>query len=94
MNGLREASKRAGHPLLIHAMPGTFCTHFSAAEVCWNSAELTRNSDASKSTRYRALLREEGIIQGLGNRWLISFALTSDDVDDTLARAERAFQRL
>ena len=94
MNGLREAANRTGHPLLIHAMPGTFCTHFSDAEVCWNSGELTKKSDASKSVRYRALLREEGIIQGLGNRWLISFALTADDVGDTLARAERAFQRL
>ena len=37
---------------------------------------------------------DEWIIQGLGNRWFVSFALNEKDVDEAVSRAKRAFQNL
>ena len=92
--GLKSAARAAGHALMTQGMPGNFCTHFSDAEVFWTSGEIAAGSDAAKGRRFRALLREEGIIQGLGNRWFVSFVLDETDVDDTIERAARALRRL
>ena len=75
-------------------MPGNFCTHFTDKTDLWTAKDIMDASDVGKAVQYRRLLREEGIIQGLGNRWFVSFALTDDDVEETVARASRAFQRL
>jgi len=92
--GLRDAAKAAGHALMTQGMPGNFCTHFSDAEQFWTSSEIAAHADIAKAIRFRALLREEGVIQGLGNRWFVSFALTASDVEDTIARAARALRKL
>ena len=92
--GLKKAAQAAGHALMTQGMPGNFCTHFSDAEAFWTSGEVAAGSDAAKARRFRALLREEGIIQGLGNRWFVSFVLDETDVDDTIDRAARALRRL
>lgn len=91
--GLRQAAGRHGHALLTQGPPGAFCTHFTDREVLWTSAELV-HADADKATRFRRLLREEGIIQGLGGRWMMSFALTPADAEEVLVRAGRALARL
>jgi glutamate-1-semialdehyde aminotransferase len=44
--------------------------------------------------RFGQGLREQGIIQGLGNRWFISFALTEDDVEATISAAARAMEKI
>jgi len=93
-SGLREAAKDAGHSLVILGMPGNFCTHFTDREDLWTSKEIAMASDLDKAVRFRRLLREEGVIQGLGNRWFVSFALTDADVEETLTRASRALARL
>jgi len=92
--GLIEAASAAGHDLKILDMPGNFCTHFTNVDELWTSKEIALHSDMDKAVRFRRLLREEGIIQGLGNRWFVSFALTEEDVDETLTRAASALQRL
>jgi glutamate-1-semialdehyde 2,1-aminomutase len=92
--GLKAAAGAAGHSLMTQGLPGNFCTHFASAAALWTSAEVAAQADLQKAIRFRALLREEGVIQGLGNRWFVSFALTESDVDDTLARAARALHRL
>ena len=91
---IQEAAAKAGHDLLILGMPGNFCTHFTDKTELWTAKDIMDASDVGKAVQYRRLLREEGIIQGLGNRWFVSFALTDDDVEETVARASRAFQRL
>mgnify|MGYP001228797441 CR=1 FL=1 len=92
--GIQEAASAAGHDLLILGMPGNFCTHFTAETDLWTPKDITAASDMEKSIRFRRLLREEGIIQGLGNRWFVSFALNEKDVDEAVSRAKRAFQNL
>lgn len=91
--GLRAAAARHGHALLVQGMPGGFCSHFTTAATLWNHRDVA-SADAAKALRFRALLREQGVIQGLGNRWFISFAFSEADCDDTLERADRAFARL
>ncbi len=92
--GIQQAAEQTGHDLLILGMPGNFCTHFTAETSLWTAEEIAAASDMEKSMRFRRLLREEGVIQGLGNRWFVSFALTDDDVEETVSRATRAFQKL
>lgn len=94
VEGLKREARDAGHPLLIQEMPGNFCTHFTSASVCWTSTELAQCSDAQKAFSFRRLLRENGIIQGIGNRWFVTFSLSEDDADDTVQRAGRAFRAL
>ena len=91
--GLKTSAARHGHALLIQGPPGAFCTHFTSEAVLWTSSQLAA-TDGAKAVRLRGLLREEGIIQGLGNRWMMTFALTESDVDDVIARADRALARL
>ena len=91
---LLEAARDAGHAMRILSMPGNFCTHFTAADELWTSRQIANASDLDKAVRFRRLLREEGIIQGLGNRWFVSFALTDTDAEETLERTRRALQRL
>ena len=93
-SGLADAAAAAGHALLIQQMPGNFCTHFTTSGPCRNIGELMSVVDYAKAVRFRALLREEGVLQGLGNRWFISFALTMDDAMETVKRAQRALERL
>ena len=92
--GLQNAADTAGHDMMILGMPGNFCTHFTAKKELWTQQDILEASDLEKAMAFRRLLREEGIIQGLGNRWFVSFALSDGDVDDTIARATRALQRL
>ena len=93
-DGLKKAAINAGHAMMTQGMPGNFCSHFADKEAFWTSGEVTAAADLPKAIRFRALLREEGILQGLGNRWFVSFALTEQDVDDAIARASKALQRL
>ncbi len=92
--GLREAARNADHDLVTLGMPGNFCTHFTAKEPMWTSAEIAANADAGKAMRFRQGLREQGIIQGLGSRWFVSFALTDKDVEATVAGAAHAMERI
>lgn len=92
--GLRKAALETGHDLVTMGLPGNFCTHFTAKEPMWTSAEIGANADAGKAMRFRQALRQEGIIQGLGSRWFVSFALTDEDVEATVSAAARAMKRI
>lgn len=92
--GLTNAAVSEGHDLTVLGMPGNFCTHFTTSKDLSTPKDIWQNSDVQKAIRFRKLLREEGVIQGLGNRWFVSFALDEADVDDTIRRATNAFRRL
>ena len=93
-SGLKRAAQEAGHDLITLGIPGNFCTHFTNRTDLWTSQEIYAASDVEKAVRFRQLLRDEGIIQGLGNRWFVSFALTDKDVAETVKRASRALGNL
>ncbi|OYU75620.1 MAG: hypothetical protein CFE32_13605 [Alphaproteobacteria bacterium PA3] len=93
-SGLRKAAHAAGHDLVTLGLPGNFCTHFTAREPMWTSAEISANADAGKAMRFRQGLREQGVLQGLGSRWFVSFALTDEDVEATVDAAARAMERI
>ncbi|HCP64515.1 MAG TPA: aspartate aminotransferase family protein [Hyphomonadaceae bacterium] len=92
--GLRQAARTTGHDMVTMGLPGNFCTHFTAKEPMWTSAEIAANADTGKAMRFRQGLREQGIIQGLGSRWFISFALTDEDVEATISAAARAMEKI
>lgn len=92
--GLRDSARAAGHAMMTQGMPGNFCTHFGTRDAYWTSAEIASDCDVAKAIQFRAALRDEGVILGLGSRWFVSFALTELDVDDTIARAARALRRI
>ena len=91
---LLQAARDTGHAMRILSMPGNFCTHFTTTDELWTSRQIANASDLDKADRFRRLLRKEGVIQGLGNRWFVSFALTDADVVETVERTRRALQQL
>ena len=87
-------AKSHGHSLITQGLPGAFCTHFTDQTVLWTIEDVINKSDSKKALQFRRLLREEGVIQGLGNRFMLTFALTEHDVDDLLERTLKIFKRL
>lgn len=93
-SGLKQAAIESGHEMITLGIPGNFCTHFTSQQELWTPKEIAAAADGEKAVAFRRLLREEGVIQGLGNRWFVSFALTESDVEDTVRCAARALERL
>ncbi|MFC2012731.1 aspartate aminotransferase family protein [Chloroflexota bacterium] len=92
VNGLREISRRHGLAMLIQGPTGVFWTEFMDKEIAYSVRDLM-GADAEKQTRFRTLLREEGILSYRG-RWYVSGGLTDGDVDKTLECVDRALSRL
>ena len=82
-----------GHMILLQSMPGGFCMHFTDEKALWNHADMAK-VNGPKAMRLRTLLRERGVVPGLGNRYFISFAFTDKDADDTLTIIDQALGEL
>jgi len=91
---MRKSAKKHGHALTTQGLNGAFCSHFTEADILWNSEEVSAKSDGEKAVRFRKILREEGIIQGLGNRFLMSFAIDQQDAEEAARRIDKALSRL
>lgn len=91
--GLVDLARRYGHPAITQGCRGVFTFLFTERPAIWCAAEFA-HVDTQKALRWRALAREEGILQGQGGRHLISFAMTDADVDDALVKYEAVFRQL
>jgi glutamate-1-semialdehyde 2,1-aminomutase len=93
MSGLKEIAKSVGIPVLIQGPRGVFFFQFIDREIAYSVRDL-KNADVAKQNRFRMMLAEEGILIMWGGRWYVSSALTEEDVNATLEKAERVLKRL
>ena len=91
--GMLELARRYGHAAITQGCRSVFNMLFTELPVVWCAADFA-HVDNQKFLRFRALAREEGVLQGQGGRHLISFALSDADVDDALAKYETVFKKL
>jgi len=89
----RLASKH-GHDLLVQGVRGVFCAHFSSLPVAYSARDLAVHADRDKARRLRLALIEEGVYAGRGDRYFVSAGLTAADLEDGLARLDRALARV
>jgi glutamate-1-semialdehyde 2,1-aminomutase len=88
MEGIRSATKRTGHNMLVTGPGPMFCTTFTDHSSIKDYRD-TLSSDQNKLKSFVAAMHEEGIrIIGRG-LWYISLAHNRDDIDravDTLSK--------
>jgi len=92
-NGFKEICTRRGVPILLTGFRGYFATHFTEAKEAFSIRDLA-DVDKHGQERWRELMVEEGIWPMWGPKWVISSALTSQDLDKTLELADKAMGRL
>ncbi len=87
MNGLRGASQRAGHPLLVQGPGPMFHTGFTPLDKVRDFRD-TLTYDKPRYAAFVAAMQERGIrLIGRG-LWYISAAHTVEDIDHCIATAE------
>ena len=59
-------------------------------EVVYSAENLHMGADNESYTKFLSRIIDEGVLVLMGGRWYISAALTEEDVDETLNRADRA----
>ncbi|MFN9504130.1 MAG: aspartate aminotransferase family protein [Rubrivivax sp.] len=94
MAEFRRLGHKHGHELLVQGVRGVFCVHFSALPVAYSARDLAAHADRTRSTRLRAALIEEGVYAGRGDRYFVSAGLTAPDLEEGLARIDRALARI
>ena len=93
MDGLREAGKRHGIPVLVQGTTGAFNLYFTDLEVAWSVRDVGQ-SDMVKLDEWREMLAEEGLLLMRGGRWYLCVALGDADVDRALELADHVMARL
>lgn len=91
--GLGEILKRHGIKGVIQGFRGLFIIHFTDKDTIWSVSDLTQEA-TDMSHRFRLRLADDGILILFGGRWLVSGAHTEEDIDRTLACADKAVSRL
>jgi glutamate-1-semialdehyde 2,1-aminomutase len=86
--------RKHGHELLVQGVRGVFCVHFTALPVAYSARDLAAHADRAQSARLRAALIEEGVYAGRGDRYFVSAGLTAPDLEEGLARIDRALARI
>ncbi len=94
MSEFKRLGHKHGHELLVQGVRGVFCAHFSALPVAYSARDLAAHADREKARRLRLALIEEGVYAGRGDRYFVSAGLTAADLDDGLARIDRALARV
>jgi glutamate-1-semialdehyde 2,1-aminomutase len=93
-DGLLESAARHGHPVTINRVKGAFALYFSDRPV--RNYDDAQNTDGEAFARFFHFMLDEGVLLAPSKyeAWFISTAHTREDIDFTLAAAERAFQKL
>jgi glutamate-1-semialdehyde 2,1-aminomutase len=94
MSEFNRLGRKHGHTLLVQGVRGVFCAHFSDLPVAHSARDLAAHADREKARRLRLALIEEGVYAGRGDRYFVSAGLTPADLDDGLARIDRALARI
>ena len=91
--GIRELGRRHGHRVFIQGPRGVFHLNFHDIDVAYTPEDMA-SADWNKLARFGKLLLAERVIVGGGSRFVVTHALTQNDVDDTLDRVGRALRSL
>ena len=94
MTEFRRLGHKHGHELLVQGVRGVFCAHFSALPVAYSARDLAAHADRDQARRLRLALIDEGVYAGRGDRYFVSAGLTTTDLEDGLARIDRALARI
>jgi glutamate-1-semialdehyde 2,1-aminomutase len=94
MTEFKRLGSKHGHDLLVQGVRGVFCAHFSSLPVAYSARDLAEHADREKARRLRLALIEEGVYAGRGDRYFVSAGLTAADLEDGLARLDRALARI
>ncbi len=93
--GLTKIFANQNYPTTIVRQGSAFVVYFMEFEpTCW--LDVARNNDAELDVRYRNLLIENGVFHFpvTTKQGSISFAHSTDDIDETLSITERILQDL
>ena len=93
VDGIRAIGEKYQQKVFIQGPRGVFHLNFLDAEVAYVPEDLAA-ADWQRLAKFNDLLNDERIIMGGGSRYIITDALTAQDIDDTLERMERAMSRL
>lgn len=94
MNEFKRLGSKHGHNLLVQGVRGVFCAHFTSLPVAYSARDLAEHADRDKARKLRLALIEEGVYAGRGDRYFVSAGLTTADLEDGLARLDRALARV
>ena len=92
MEGLRHCARRHGRALLVQGYGAVFCTLFTDARRSSTSASWPR--DAARMTAFAAALARNGVRTTPRGVWFMSMAHGDNEIDATLAAADRAMAEL
>jgi glutamate-1-semialdehyde 2,1-aminomutase len=91
MNGLRIAARHRSLPLLVQGIGPVFHTTFTEQAEIRNYRDYL-NCDLPKQRRFVEALMENGIRITSRGTWFLSAAHTDEDIDATIAAADRAMK--
>ncbi|MEY3074841.1 MAG: hypothetical protein RJB25_479 [Bacteroidota bacterium] len=94
MSEFRLLALKNNQKVLVQGVRGVFCVHFTDLEVAWSQADLAAHADFAKSKRFRALLIEQGVYAGRGDRYFVSAGMSQEDLDIGLLRIDKALALL
>lgn len=92
-DGIRTIARQHGQNVFLQGPRGVFHLNFLDADVAYVPEDVA-DADWEKLARFSELLTDERVIMGGGSRYIVTDALTVQDIDDTLERIDRAMNRL
>ena len=91
--GIRELGQKHGHGVFLQGPRGVFHLNFHDIDVAYTPDDMAA-ADWQKLARFGKLLLDERVIVGGGSRYVITHALTPEDIEDSLERIGRAMKAL
>jgi len=93
IEGLRSLALEHGEEMLVQGMGTVFHPAFTNLSKIETYREFL-NTDIERRTRFNSYLHSEGVRVTARGTWFLSTAHSDEDVEKSLAAAERAFHRL
>lgn len=96
MNGLVKVAEKYDIPLTITHAPGIFCTLFGipgGIQTLYTEEDVALY-DNDMTTKFQALMQENGIFLLLGSRWYMNIAHTIADADKAIDAADKSMSKL
>lgn len=88
--GLLNAAKKAGVPMILQGVPGALFPVFTEKEKIINHKDALANADFKKHGRFMGLMKERGILHN--SRLCVCPAHTEDDIRYCIRMAEEALE--
>jgi len=93
MEGLRHCARRHGRALLVQGYGAVFCTLFTGAKEVVDFRSMAA-ADAARMTAFAAALARNGVRTTPRGVWFMSMAHGDNEIDATLAAADKAMAEL